>query len=179
VHITVTTARPARLSLRAGPLPAVRSLLTAVAVAAGLDAAFAFVGYVLVDDRYDFESLLQYIASGLFGRAAFTGGASGFDYAAAGFAIHAVLATGFTIAYAVVVAPRVHRHVVTAGLVYGAAIWVFMNSVVLPQGRSSQEAFGNGWYLAFLADHAVFVGLPIALILAGGRVRDVEEGVAS
>ncbi|MEB3049871.1 hypothetical protein KV112_09015 [Mycolicibacter sp. MYC123] len=42
-----------------------------------------------------------------------------------------------------------------------------MNTVVLPLGRSAHEQFLNGYYIAFLIDHALLVGLPIALILLG------------
>ncbi|MBV8947184.1 MAG: hypothetical protein JOZ95_17290 [Solirubrobacterales bacterium] len=45
--------------------------LIAGTIAAVLDAAFSFVAYVVIDGRYNFESLLQYIASGLFGHNAF------------------------------------------------------------------------------------------------------------
>ncbi|MBA3743974.1 hypothetical protein [Sporichthya sp.] len=71
------------------------------------------------------------------------------------------------------IAPRVNgaRAVITAGLAYGAGIWVFMNAVVLPLGRSTQEDFGNGWWFAFLVDHALFVGLPIAVVLAPAAMR--------
>jgi hypothetical protein len=155
---------------RTGSRPAWRRIAIGALVAAGADAAFAFVGYVLIDGRYNFESLLQYIASGLVGQRAFAGGGAGIGYAALGFAIHAVLALAFTVLYAAVLAPRVRhtRAVVAGGLAYGAAIWVFMNAVVLPLGRSTQEDFGNGWWFAFLIDHALLVGLPIAVALAPG-----------
>ncbi|HEX3829223.1 MAG TPA: hypothetical protein VHV82_18325 [Sporichthyaceae bacterium] len=142
-------------------------------VAACADAAFAFVAYVLIDGRYNFETLLQYIASGLAGQRAFATGSAGIGYAALGFAIHLVLAVAFTGLYWLTVAPRVRSagSVVVAGLAYGAAIWVFMNAVVLPIGRSTQESFANGWWFAFLVDHALFVGLPIAIALAPAQVR--------
>lgn len=144
-------------------------IVTATLVVAVADAAFAFVAYVLVAHRYNFESLLQFIASGLAGNAAFTCGWPGVGYAALGFAIHLALAAGFVIAYALAIAPLVHTPAVATavGLAYGAGVWLFMNAVVLPLGRSGHEAFLNNYYLAFLVDHAVFVGLPIALIMLG------------
>jgi hypothetical protein len=53
-----------RRTLAGSPL---QLLLVATLVAAVLDATFAFFAYVVIDGRYDFESLLQYIASGLLG----------------------------------------------------------------------------------------------------------------
>jgi hypothetical protein len=160
------TAAVSRLRARLRPW---RRIVVATVSSAGADAAFAFVVYVLVARRYNFETLLQYIASGLAGDAAFTSGWAGVGYAALGLGMHLALAVGFVVAYAITIAPRVRTPAVavTVGLVYGAGIWLFMNAVVLPLGRSTHEQFLNGYYLAFLTDHAVLVGLPIALILLG------------
>jgi hypothetical protein len=155
-----------RVSVATRQLPWRRMLVATLSAAVG-DAAFAFVAYVLVAGRYNFETLLQYIASGLVGKAAFASGWSGVGYAAFGFAIHVALAAAFVAVYTVVLAPVVHSRpaAVIIGLVYGAGIWLFMNAVVLRLGRSTQERFFNGYYTAFLIDHALLVGLPIALVL--------------
>jgi hypothetical protein len=146
-----------------------RRMVVAALAAAGGDAVFAFLAYVLVARRYNFETLLQYIASGLAGDAAFTPGWAGVGYAALGLVIHLALAGGFVIVYGLGVAPVVRTPAVATalGLAYGAGIWLFMNTVVLPLGRSAREAFLNGYYIAFLIEHAVLVGLPIALIMLG------------
>ncbi len=177
-----TTATRAPLFARAATLPRWQRLVAATLAAATLaaavgDAAFAFVAYVLVAGRYNFETLLQYIASGLAGHAAFTSGWAGVGYAAFGFGIHLALSAGFVVLFAVVAAPRISsRNVaVAAGLIYGVAIWLFMNAVVLPLGRSAHESFFNGYYTAFLVDHALLVGLPIALITAAGTGRARRE----
>jgi hypothetical protein len=153
-----------------------QNLVAATLAAAVADAAFAFVAYVLVAGRYNFESLLQYIASGLAGRAAFASGWAGVGYAALGFAIHLALSAGFVVVFALALAPQVRsrRFAVTSGLAYGVAIWLFMNAVVLPLGRSTHERFFDGYYLAFLIDHALLVGLPIALILTAGVHRAAD-----
>ena len=149
----------------------VRATVVAAAIAAVADAGFAFVAYVLVAHRYNFETLLQYIASGLAGRAAFATGWSGVGYAAAGFAMHLALAGGFAAAYAVTAARWIRSvtPAVLVGAAYGAGIWMFMNAVVLPLGRSTHERFFNGYYTAFFVDHALLIGLPIALILLGAQ----------
>jgi hypothetical protein len=152
-----------------------RALVVAALVAAVADAAFAFVAYVLIAGRFNFETLLQYIASGALGDAAFATGWVGIGTAALGFAIHAALAVVFTAFYAVVISPRVHTLAIAAvlGVAYGAGIWVFMNAVVLPLGHAAREPFLSGYYLAFAADHALLVGLPIALILYAAAPRRV------
>jgi hypothetical protein len=146
-----------------------RRVLAATLVVAVFDAAFAFVVYVLIAGRYNFETLLQYIASGLTGPAAFSTGIAGIGYAALGFGIHLAISAGFVVVYALLIAPRVRTPATATvvGLLYGAMIWLFMNAVVLPLGRSAHEPFFNGYYIAFFLEHAVLVGLPIALILFG------------
>ncbi|HUB58693.1 MAG TPA: hypothetical protein VMB04_26435 [Mycobacterium sp.] len=143
------------------------AVLVAALVAAVADAAFAFVAYVLIAGRFNFETLLQYIASGVLGDAAFATGWVGIGTATLGFAIHAALAVVYTAFYAVVISPRVHTLATASvlGVAYGAGIWVFMNAVVLPLGRAAREPFLGGYYLAFWVDHALLLGLPIALIL--------------
>ena len=147
---------------------AVAALVTAVA-----DAAFAFVAYVLIAGRFNFETLLQYIASGLLGDRAFTTGGAGIATATLGFAMHATLAVAFTVFYALIISPRVHTltNACVAGAAYGAGIWVFMNAVVLPLGRAARKPFLSWYYLAFGVDHALLVGLPIALILYASTHR--------
>lgn len=154
-----------------------RALVVAALVAAVADAAFAFVVYVLIAGRFNFETLLQYIASGVLGDAAFATGWVGIGTATLGFAIHAALAVVFTAFYAVVISPRVHTLATASvlGVAYGAGIWVFMNAVVLPLGRAAREPFLSGYYLAFGVDHALLVGLPIALILCASVPRRVGE----
>ena len=153
------------------------AVLVAALVAAVADAAFAFVAYVLIAGRFNFETLLQYIASGLLGDAAFATGWAGIGTATLGFAIHAALAVVFTAFYAVVISPRVHTLATAsvAGVAYGAGIWVVMNAVVLPLGRAAREPFLSGYYLAFGVDHALLVGLPIALILWASASRRTGE----
>lgn len=171
------SAQPAFLSR----LRSWRRIVAATLVVAVTDAAFAFVVYVLIAGRYNFQTLLQYIASGLTGPVAFSTGIAGVGYAALGFGIHLAISAAFVVVYAVLIAPRVRTLgvAVIGGLLYGALIWLFMNTVVLPLGRSTHEPFFNGYYIAFLIEHAVLVGLPIALILLGGDADSRATSIPS
>ena len=143
--------------------------LIAGTIAAVLDAAFSFVAYVVIEGRYNFESLLQYIASGLLGSDAFAHhGVTGWLIAALGFGLHFGIALTVAAVFLVVLRPFASTPARTAaiGLVYGAAVWMFMAGVVLPATGTRHEPFFRGWYVPFLIDHAVFVGLPIAIVLA-------------
>ena len=144
-------------------------LLVAGTIAAVLDATFAFFAYVVIAGRYNFESLLQYIASGLVGHAAFVHhGVTGWLIAALGFVLH--FGISLTVAGVFFVALRAftttRSRTVALGLLYGAGAWVFNAGVVLPLTDTRHEPFFGGWYIPFLLDHALFVGLPIAIVLA-------------
>lgn len=144
-------------------------LLTRIAlgtlVAAVLDAGFAFITYVLIAHRYNFVTLLQYIATGV-DHHAFRTGWAGVGTAALGFAIHLGLSLGFAVTYAVGLrrAQKNPLGVAALGVVYGAVIWVIMAGAVLPGLGVMHEPAGGRYWWAFLVDHAVLVGLPIAAI---------------
>ena len=143
-----------------------RRVAAATLAAAVADAGFAFVAYVLVAGRYNFETLLQYIATGVLGDGAYRSGWAGVAAAAVGFGSHLALSAGFAAGFALTAGRLVlsTRVAVPAGVAYGVAIWVLMASVVLPALGVAHEPVGGGYWWAFLVDHALLVGLPIALL---------------
>jgi uncharacterized membrane protein YagU involved in acid resistance len=106
--------------------------------------------------------VLQYIASGALGRSAFHGGlATAALGAAFHFGIAWVAAAVFVLATGRLQALRTHA--VPAGLVYGAAVYFFMNYLVLPLSAVAASTFNLGLFLNGVIGHALFVGLPISL----------------
>jgi uncharacterized membrane protein YagU involved in acid resistance len=107
--------------------------------------------------------VLQYIASGALGAASFNGGLA---TAALGALIHfliaAVVATIYILGSRQL--PVVNRYAITLGLSYGAAVYMFMTYLVLPNSAVSPSAFSLAALLNGLIGHALFVGLPIALV---------------
>src|SRR5579864_4896035 len=106
--------------------------------------------------------VLQYIASGALGKSAFQGGLA---TAALGAGFHFSIA--LVAAAVFVLASRrleiLKTHAVLAGLIYGAAVYFFMNYLVLPLSAVAPATFQLGLFLNGVIGHAVFVGLPIAL----------------
>ena len=143
----------------------------ATLAAAVLDAGFALITYVGVAGRYNFETLLQYIATGLLGHGAYRAGWAGVGTAALGLATHVALAGAFAAAFALTAAPRLRSRVAAtaAGIAYGAAVWVLMSNAVLPALGVAHEPIGGRYWWAFLIDHALLVGLPISLLTMRGR----------
>jgi uncharacterized membrane protein YagU involved in acid resistance len=109
--------------------------------------------------------VLQGIASGVLGPAAFQGGMS---TAALGMVLHVVIAFVVAAVYYVVSRwwPGLVRHPVASGLAYGVVVHFIMNEIVLPLSR---VAFRRPpWYVALsmVVIHMVCVGLPISLSVA-------------
>jgi hypothetical protein len=146
------TNRPAHL----GKIIAGAGLLIGV-----LDISDAFIFYGL--HGVPLPRVLQGIASGFLGRAAF---AQGHRSALLGLVLHFLIA--FAVATIYLLASRrlpLSRHPLPFGTLYGVAVYVVMNYVVLPLSKVvpkphfSPVPFVNG-----VAALIVCVGIPVALI---------------
>jgi uncharacterized membrane protein YagU involved in acid resistance len=105
----------------------------------------------------------QYVASGLLGRASFSGG---MKTAVLGLLIHFLIAFILAAIYygASLYFPMLLRRVVLWGLVYGAAVYFVMRYVVTPLSAAPPLSFSVASFLNGLIGHALLVGLPIALV---------------
>lgn len=118
--------------------------------------------------------VLQYIASGALGAAAFQGGMA---TAALGGAFHFVIALVAAAAYVLVSfkVKALAEKAVPLGLLYGVAVYFFMNYLVLPLSKVAPSKFSVRLFLNGVIGHALFVGLPIALYTR----RSAEAGGGS
>lgn len=109
--------------------------------------------------------VLQSIASGLLGRAAYQGGAR---TAALGLLLHFVIAFGAATVY--YVASRqwslLWRRPVLCGLAYGVVVYLVMNLIVLPLSQIGFRLPAWPTIALLVVIHMVCVGLPIALATA-------------
>ena len=106
--------------------------------------------------------VLQGIASGLLGPAAFQGG---LRTAALGLALHFVIAFVCAAVYyaASRVLPVLAQRAVVCGMLYGVAVHLFMNQIVLPLSRVNFRTPPWQFVAVMIVIHMLFVGLPIAL----------------
>ncbi len=106
--------------------------------------------------------LLQGIASGLLGPKAFDGGLA---TALLGLLCHFAIAFGAATVY--FVASRAIRpliqHAVISGVLYGVAVYFFMNRIVLPLSAAAKRPFSMRLMIIGVVIHIFFVGLPISL----------------
>ena len=107
--------------------------------------------------------ILQAIAAGLLGQAAFAGGAA---TATLGLALHFLIAFAMAFVYWLAASrqPVLIRHPVAAGLAYGALTWVAMNVVIVPLSRAQPPPFIPAWFADGILAHLVLVGLLLAFV---------------
>jgi hypothetical protein len=106
--------------------------------------------------------VFQGIAGGILGPVAFKGGAS---TAAMGVALHFLIALGASAVY-YVASLRFHfllDSAVLSGVLYGIAVHLFMNFVVIPLSAIGRRPFVLRPFLAILIVHMIVVGPSIAL----------------
>jgi hypothetical protein len=149
---------------------ALATIVRAGLVSGVLDLTDALVFYRLRGVRP--VLILQSIASGLLGRAAFNGGAAS---AILGTLLHFTIAfTASAVYYAASKkVPFLRQRPVIAGLLYGGAIYLFMNRIVVPLSAVAKPrppgtfaTLTNGVLAVVL-----LVGLPIALIVSRRSTR--------
>jgi len=109
------------------------------------------------------QRIFQSVAAGALGRAAFTGG---WPTAMLGLSLHYVIAAAMGLAYALAardipaLRDRPWRH----GALYGLALYVFMNFIVVPLSASPPRSgsLPLSWTVCSVIAHVVLVGWPCA-----------------
>jgi hypothetical protein len=140
-------------------LPVFRAIAYATLVVGALDATDGVIFFGL--QGLNPIQVLQFIASGVLGAAAFTGG-----IATAGvgvlvhFAITAVVVSIYILASQRI--PLIRSQWIIFGLLYGAAVWAVMNLIVLPLTAVAPSSITTAAALNGVIGHALFVGLPSA-----------------
>jgi hypothetical protein len=117
--------------------------------------------------------ILQSVASGLYGAAAFQGGAR---TAALGLLLHFFIATTAAAAYSLAStrARVLVQRPFVSGALYGVAVYLFMNLVVLPLSAVAKRPFSPRDAAILVVIHMTCVGIPIAL--AARRYLTATDG---
>jgi hypothetical protein len=130
-------------------------------IAGILDVTDGVVAYYFIGGLNPIQ-VLQFIASGFYGAAAFQKRISG---ALVGLLAHFFIA--FAVAAICVGAtrflPMSRRDAAMWGMIYGAAVFIILNLVVLPHTAVGKSRFSLPLLLNGVLAHAFLVGLPIAL----------------
>lgn len=137
-----------------------RAIFVGGMLAGGLDIAWACV-QTTAQGRQP-SRMLQSIASGVLGSAAYDGGGAAM---ALGVLLHFTIACGAAVVYFLLGRrwPRIHRHLFVSAAAFGAGVYLFMQLVVLPLSRVPWKPGFTPLGLSLgLAAHLFCVGLPIA-----------------
>ena len=141
---------------------ALPTILRAGLVSGALDITAALIVYA----RFGRSSvrLLQGIASGLLGQAAFQGGLA---TALLGLVCHFFIATSAAAVYFAGSRrlPILIERAVVSGALYGMAVYFFMQLVVIPLSAIGPRPFSLRATIIGIVIHIFCVGLPIALIV--------------
>lgn len=145
----------------------VKAILSATLLAGTFDIVFAIVIYALIMEQTSPVRLLQYIASGVFGKSAFEGG---MPMALAGLAFHFLNAFLFSSFYFILVSyiGFLRKQRLISGIIYGIAIWLVMNLIVLPITFGSPVPQNPLLIALGMSILIVAVGIPIAYIVPTG-----------
>ena len=106
--------------------------------------------------------ILQSVAAGVLGRASFQGGAG---TATLGLVLHFFIAMSMSITY-YFFAKRwtiLHRRPWSCGAVYGVALYVVMNFVVVPLSAATPGSNDALWVALSVLVHMFLIGVPIAV----------------
>lgn len=130
------------------------------AVAATLDIVYA-CAFWAVKSGVPVLRILQSIAAGALGKAAFSGGVG---TAALGLALHYLIAFLMSLTYwfAARQMPVLWQRPWLCGAIYGLALYVVMNHVVLPLSAAGPASKDPLWITLSIAAHIALVGVPVA-----------------
>jgi hypothetical protein len=140
----------------------IRIVFLAALLAGTLDAIGAIINYSLSGGK-DPAIIFRYIASAVFGRAAYSGGVQMVVW---GIVFHYAIAWGFTVAFFLLY-PRMailSDNKWLAGLFYGIAVWMVMNLVVVPMTHARRFPFRVSGALIAMGILILAIGIPISLM---------------
>lgn len=156
-----------------------KAILFAGLIAGTLDGAAAVVSF-LIHGGSNPARVFVYIASGVFGRTAFTAGDSMMWW---GLLFHYFIATSWTALF-FLASPHIvflSKNRIWSGVGYGLVVWLAMTRVVLPLSNVPPQRFVLSRAIEGAAILTVMIGLPISYMSSrhyaqrGKRKEDREE----
>lgn len=151
------------MQLAVGMNNSVSKIIKAGVIVGTLDILSAFIYYSIKTGKNPLNILL-FIASGLFGKEAFTGGNK--MMMMIGLILHYFIAFAFTIFFFWIF-PRIKgfaKNKLLAGIVYGIFIWVVMNLAVVPLSNISSRPFDVTNAIINVLILIVCIGIPLSYL---------------
>jgi hypothetical protein len=144
------------------------TILSATLIAGTLDILAAFLVYAVILGKTSPAGILMSIASGIFGKAAYSGGT---PMIITGLLLHFLIAFIFSAFYFLIYPGLsfLRRRKLLGGILYGIFIWLVMNLGVLPIAFKGMPLPDPKAALIGIVIVIVAVGIPIAYIVSGRR----------
>jgi uncharacterized membrane protein YagU involved in acid resistance len=150
-------------------------IITAGAIVGTLDIVAAAIYFFQVT-RSNPLNVLKYVASGVFGMAAFSGGNMMYLY---GLIFHFIIAFAFTIFFFWLF-PRVKffsKNKILTGIIYGVFIWAVMNLVVVKLSNVPRQPFNIAAAMITLIILVVCIGIPLSYMANAFYKKPVREAL--
>jgi hypothetical protein len=140
----------------------IQALLLTTLLAGSLDALSAIIQYTLAGNHQP-ARIFRYISSGFFGREALSGGT---PMVVCGVLFHYFFAFLFTLTFFLLhpQIPFLSRQPFIAGILYGLAVWIVMNLLVVPLSRIGARPLHLWPSLIGAGILIIAIGLPISLL---------------
>lgn len=147
-------------------------IIKAGLLAGTLDISAACVQYYMKTGNNP-DYVLKYVASGAFGKDAFTGGIA---MSMAGLFFHYLIAFSFTLLFFFLYRRLAFLSVnkVVTAILYGTFIWVVMNLIVVPLSKIPPRPFSISGSLVAAGILIVCIALPLTLI-AGKKSKTITS----
>ena len=139
------------------------AILKAGLLVGTLDIIAAFVYVFARSGNFVPLSILKFVASGIFGKSASTGGNS---MIIAGIVIHYFIAFAFT-GFFFWLFPRLQaaaKNKIISGIIYGLFIWSLMNLVILPLSNVSARTFSMMNAIINIFILIICIGIPLSFM---------------
>ena len=107
--------------------------------------------------------MLQFIASGVFGKQSFSGGTL---FAFHGMMLHYCIALGWTVLFFMLY-PRINflaKNIVLTGICYGLLVWLIMNMIVIPLSDTPPLKFKLPQAVIGMMILIIAIGLPLSFM---------------
>lgn len=139
-----------------------QTILVSGFLVGALDILTALADYYIMTGKNP-AAVLKFIASGVFGKSAFTGGGI---MIALGFLFHFIIAFSFTILFFSLYPSLrfMSKNRMVTGVSYGVFIWVIMNLAVLPMSNTPPLNRTFFSVLKSILILVVMIGLPLSFI---------------
>jgi hypothetical protein len=147
----------------ADPKSPLKTVATAGMLAGTLDALAAMALTYFVYDRNP-KGVFKYIASGVFGKEAFSGD---WDMVFFGLIFHFLIAMTWALFFFLLYPkiPALSRNKFATGMGYGIVIWLVMNLAILPLSNVPPGSIGLSAAITGIVILMIAVGLPIVMVV--------------